>query len=96
VALIKCPECGREVSDQAPACVGCGVPLTSASHAAPSPPPHVAPVAVTRRGGKWEALGTVLVIAGVLSAMFASPPVSTLGALAFVVGLIVFVIGRFQ
>ena len=28
MALIKCKECGRMISDQAPACVGCGVPLT--------------------------------------------------------------------
>ena len=27
MALIKCPECGREVSDRAPACVHCGFPL---------------------------------------------------------------------
>lgn len=25
--LIKCPDCGREVSDQAPACVQCGRPI---------------------------------------------------------------------
>lgn len=27
MALIPCPECGREVSDQAPACIHCGYPL---------------------------------------------------------------------
>jgi len=27
MALIHCPECGREVSDQAPICPGCGYPL---------------------------------------------------------------------
>lgn len=30
MALIKCPECGREVSDRAPACVHCGFPLQMA------------------------------------------------------------------
>lgn len=30
MALIKCPECGREVSDKAPACPNCGYPLDSA------------------------------------------------------------------
>lgn len=25
--LIKCPECGKEVSDKAPACIHCGFPL---------------------------------------------------------------------
>lgn len=27
MALIKCPECGREVSDRAKACIHCGCPL---------------------------------------------------------------------
>lgn len=27
MALIHCPECGREVSDQAPACIHCGYPF---------------------------------------------------------------------
>lgn len=27
MALIKCPECGKEISDQAPACIHCGCPL---------------------------------------------------------------------
>lgn len=93
MALIKCGECGREVSDKAAACVGCGAPL-GAAVAAPSP--AASPVPVTRRGGKWEAAGTILVIAGVLSVMFASPPITSLGALAFVIGLVVFIIGRFQ
>ena len=27
MALINCPECGREVSDKAPTCIHCGYPL---------------------------------------------------------------------
>ncbi|WP_298209738.1 zinc ribbon domain-containing protein [Acidovorax sp.] len=27
MALMRCPECGREVSSQAPACPACGYPL---------------------------------------------------------------------
>jgi hypothetical protein len=27
MALVQCPECGREVSDQTPTCRGCGVPI---------------------------------------------------------------------
>lgn len=30
MALINCPECGREVSDQAKACIHCGYPLEKA------------------------------------------------------------------
>ena len=27
MALIVCPECGKEISDKAPACIHCGYPL---------------------------------------------------------------------
>ena len=43
MALIKCPECGKKVSDQAPACPHCGNPNIAApaspqnSEAAPAP-----------------------------------------------------------
>ncbi len=29
MALIKCPECGKEISDKAKACIHCGFPLES-------------------------------------------------------------------
>ena len=38
MALRPCPECGREVSDRAPACPGCGCPAGSAT--APGPSGH--------------------------------------------------------
>ena len=31
MALIKCPECGKEISDKSPKCVNCGYPLTEGS-----------------------------------------------------------------
>lgn len=27
--LVKCPECGKEISDQAPACIHCGYPINT-------------------------------------------------------------------
>jgi len=30
MALIECPDCGKQVSDAAPTCVGCGRPLRAA------------------------------------------------------------------
>lgn len=30
MALIKCPECGKEISDKSPACIHCGFPLETA------------------------------------------------------------------
>lgn len=34
MALIKCSECGKEISDKASACIGCGAPLLSTQDAA--------------------------------------------------------------
>lgn len=31
MSLITCPECGKQVSDKAPACIHCGYPLSSTS-----------------------------------------------------------------
>lgn len=44
MALISCPECERQISDKAPACPHCGIPLASASPPQsdrPQPPIHV-------------------------------------------------------
>lgn len=27
MSLIKCPECGKEISDKSDKCIGCGFPL---------------------------------------------------------------------
>ena len=32
MALIKCPECGKDVSDRAEKCIHCGFPLDKSSH----------------------------------------------------------------
>jgi hypothetical protein len=42
MALLKCPDCGNAVSDQAPACPKCGrprVPAEATAHAPPIAPP---------------------------------------------------------
>ena len=42
MALINCPECGRQVSDRAISCPDCGCPISAAP--APAPAPAAAPV----------------------------------------------------
>ncbi len=52
MALIRCPECQREVSDRAPACPGCGYPLPGAGMPQPQPPgPPGAPFPGMRGAG---------------------------------------------
>ena len=31
MALIKCPECGKDISDRAPSCIHCGCPISFAA-----------------------------------------------------------------
>ena len=67
MALMKCPECGREVSDQAPACPGCGYPI-----AAPLP-------ARDRNGDRvTDVTNTVGKVAGIWLATLAVPWVARL------------------
>lgn len=40
MALITCPECGREISDKASSCIGCGAPIRQQPNA---PPPFQQP-----------------------------------------------------
>ncbi len=72
MALIKCSECGRTVSDQAKACVGCGAPLERRSpferlegfNLVPEPPTKPPP---TRTQLTWQALLSMLAfVAGVI------------------------------
>jgi predicted amidophosphoribosyltransferase len=44
MALIQCPECGKSVSDLAPACPNCGVPIAHSE----APPPT--PVVIQKEG----------------------------------------------
>jgi len=61
MALIKCPDCGSEVSDAAPACPKCGRPI-----AAPPPAPRSAPAAAPPKKNKNLSGVTVLVVFGLL------------------------------
>lgn len=59
MALIRCPDCGREVSDAAPACPQCGRPS-----AQPAPPPLVQPADTPLEawGCKYPLYGVIVVL----------------------------------
>lgn len=65
MALMRCSDCGNEVSDQAPACPKCGRPIASAANAAAS-----AVGVVASNGGRsrlllgLQVLGAVIAISG--------------------------------
>lgn len=61
MAMIKCRECGREISDQAPSCPYCGAPSAK----------KVADDANQQTASKWTAIGVVLFLVGTLLSFIA-------------------------
>jgi uncharacterized membrane protein YvbJ len=83
MALTTCPDCKKQVSDKAPNCPNCGRPLTSFSSGA---------FQTRRKGGKYEGVGFLLILAGIFTC-FAS---AWFGAALIVIGFVVFMVGRFM
>lgn len=72
MALINCPECGKQVSDRAPACPHCGMPLGTVSP--PSVPPAsptlvINPTTARRNSGCLAAFGIVICLVVLLAAL---------------------------
>jgi hypothetical protein len=83
MALIKCPKCGVEVSDEVTTCPSCGTPLT----------PIPESVGYPRKGGTWDSIGFALVTLGIVIGVLSS---HVLGAVVAIAGLAVFAAGRFR
>jgi RNA polymerase subunit RPABC4/transcription elongation factor Spt4 len=86
--LIKCPECGKEISDQAQSCPHCGNPIK--------------PVVIEQTGKKWKLakvitwlifwFGAVLILVGAGNGGFDNPLTGlgiTLAFLGFIARLVV-------
>lgn len=56
MALIKCSECGRTVSDKASACVGCGAPLGQVAGFTIAPAPATPFKPLSFRQLAWRAV----------------------------------------
>ena len=89
MALIKCSECGKEISDLAEACPGCGAPQKGST--VKSKGAVTNSVRVERAGFKWEATGFVLILGAMIAGFSDS---NSVAVLLGVVGFVVFVIGR--
>jgi hypothetical protein len=102
MAIIKCSECGRAVSDRAPACIGCGAPLGAPSDFNLVPKPSVTPP-LTPAQLRWRlALASLTLVVGVIAADAVSHwpgggrLTATLAALLVVVGLCWFIVAILQ
>ena len=90
MALIKCPDCKREVSDKAMSCLSCGYPLEQVT----TPEATAAATTVKRgKGIQLASLGAILV--GIVTAAgMTSQGRVTFGALLILVGLIGVLAGK--
>lgn len=88
MALIKCPECGLEVSDRASACPKCACPIGRGQ-------------LIEQTGKQWKViqlLGFLVCIVGVVvscGSLGAENTFKLPGFLILLAGLIVFMLGRF-
>jgi hypothetical protein len=97
----ECPKCGQHIS-ATPAQIGVTAPCPNCNTAVTvpnpsphpqSPPPQPIPSTVRpqRTSRRWEAIGTLLVIGGLIVGIAGSG----YGWFALMVGFVVFIIGRF-
>jgi len=66
MALVKCRECGKKISDIADSCVSCGCPVISSKAGGAAQPIKTQTVEAT--GKKWKAMkviGVVITLIGV-------------------------------
>jgi hypothetical protein len=105
MAIIKCSECGRAVSDKAQACIGCGAPLTADERHAPfrRAPVQSPPAPLTAPQLRWRlALATLTLVLGMIVENTVEhrpglPPVArTLSALLVIVGLVWLIVAIVQ
>ena len=97
MSLINCPECKKQVSDQAPACPNCGAPIASSLK-----PGQEQSIEITAKRFKMVSVCSVLaVIMGMsmlLSGISKDPPGSEMyfGVALTSAGVIVYIINRIQ
>lgn len=105
MALISCPECGKKVSDKAPACPSCGLPLAkgttpaSASTARDSQetkgPLRSAPIQTIEATSKPFKLATLLgSLSIILGFIFVANESAAGGFVFLLIGLAAVVYGR--
>ena len=90
MALISCPECKKEVSSLAAACIHCGAPLARTAIAVA--PAKVVTTQQTLKSYKLiQLVGVMLICAGVVACTAQSPAAS---AGLWMIGVLLFIGGR--
>lgn len=97
MALVECPDCGQQVSDQAAACNQCGRPMSTES-TGPERQQRVTTQATGRQIKAHQLIGAVVTIVGIVMAIAGNSEsgVAGFGGLLILVGLIWFIAARFM
>ncbi len=88
MALTQCPDCGREVSDEAPSCPDCGRPIAVVSDAVPSPRPTPPVEQTAKRWKKLQVIGTLEVLLALPAFFYVSNPATRLAAGLWITALV--------
>lgn len=93
MALIKCPECTKQISSTAKACPGCGAPVSMSG----SDGSLVTTQATAKNLKAQQAISTVVFLVG-MALMFAGSGTDTamFGAIIMVLGIIGYVASRLR
>lgn len=101
MALIACPDCGKEVSDKAPVCNGCGSPLGVDSEARGSGVRTLATTQLTSKSLKLQSLiAVIMFVVGLAMGINSDPAEGNTGAgiasLLMTGGVLWYIITRFR
>ena len=73
MALIQCPECGKEISDKAAACIHCGCPMQPIVYRAEqSPPPAPVATGTVTQGKSKRIIAAILAVIAFVMTFYAS------------------------
>tara|TARA_R110002073_G_scaffold44656_4_gene123741 strand:+ start:5811 stop:6134 length:324 start_codon:yes stop_codon:yes gene_type:complete len=101
MALIACPDCGKEVSDRAAACNGCGAPIGVDTEARGSGVRTLATTQLTSKSLKLQSLiAGIIFIVGMFMVIGSDPAPDDngagIGSLLLVVGVLWYIVTRFR
>ena len=102
MTLINCPECNKQVSDSAPSCPNCGVPIASAREIRSVGASLTTIQATSKKLKLHILLSVILLIVGIIWLMVVSYGIEQgvesgiIPALMIFVGLVWFIVTRFR
>jgi len=96
MALIKCMECGREVSSKAVTCPQCGNPIAGAEDVGATGVPLTTTQTTAKKFKALMLWATAACSFGVVLIVVLDPPGKMLGVLVFVGGLALYFVARMR